>query len=144
MSYFDNLYKKEWRELGFYYEYDSILKRWTFVGSTIGLSRFPQILISYTLDQTNNGLSEHIHLGPQEYLKIVTWNIPFIGEDGIYGSFEDISRLAGIFKQKLETGQDFIIDEEYSKSNKSQIFVLIKEKGFDPSSLDKSINNLVR
>ena len=142
MSYFDTLYRKEWRELGFYYKHDSPTKVWTFVGDVNGLSRFCEILKQYTQEPSNKGQSEHIHLGPQEYLKIITWNVPFIGNDGIYGTFNDFIRLSDIFSKKISVGQNFTIDSDYSNANKARIDVIVKENGFDPSSLDSSIKDM--
>ena len=140
MGNFDDSYRKGWDDLGFYYEHDDDLKRWTFVGDIQGLNRFSEILKGYTNELNNQGLSEHMHLGPQEYLKVITWNTPYIGNDGIYGSFDDLIRLADIFSTKLSKGQDFVIDADYSKSNKAHLQVIIKENGFDPSTFDTSIN----
>lgn len=116
-------------------------REWKFIGALKGLSNFCKIIDDYTKTPSHIGLSEHIHIGPQEYLKIVTWNIPLINNDGVYGSFDQLNELSNIFKNKLSKGKDFIIDQDYSRFNEAHIFVQIKEESFDPASLDNSIDS---
>ena len=43
-----------------------------------GLRKLSEEIKLYTLNPSNEGISEHIHLGPYNYLKIMTWNEPMI------------------------------------------------------------------
>jgi hypothetical protein len=136
---FDELDKAEWLKLGFFYSYNEEMSRWEFYGDRSGLQNFYKELIAYVDSQKNFGFSEHIHLGPYQYLKIVTWGSPIIKKDGFYGSLEDLKKLADIFIMKLNATQVsdcFTISEDYSRDNEASLLVYLKEDGFDPSSLD--------
>jgi hypothetical protein len=115
------------------------LRRWEFSGDRLGLQRFYNELMNFIVSTKSLDLSEHIHLGPYSYLKIVKWDSAFISSDGFYGTNQDFKKLADIFLVKLKSVKancSFTIDEEFSKSNKAYLLVNIKEDGFDPSSLD--------
>lgn len=136
---FDELDKKEWVKLGFYYSYNKEVRRWEFTGDKVGLRNFYSEILAYVNSQTSNQLSEHVHLGPYAFLKIVTWDRPVINQDGFYGSLNDLKRLASIFITNLDLTTEngsFIIDKEYSEKNEASLIVNVKEKGFDPTSLD--------
>ncbi|HRH01747.1 MAG TPA: hypothetical protein PLI68_06655 [Bacteroidia bacterium] len=139
---FNEQYKKEWRALGFYYEFKDESKIWLVVGSRIGLSNFCSLLNRYTNNSEKNKLSEHQHLGPHAYLKIVTWNEPELNESGIYGTLEDIKKLSKLIFIKLKNchqGDIFIIDKEYSFNNKCIFRIVVREDQFDPSTLDNTL-----
>jgi len=136
---FNEIDKKEWVKLGFFYSFNAELGRWEFYGDRSGLQNFYKELIAYVDSPKNFGVSEHIHLGPYAYLKIMTWKSSSINKDGFYGSIDELRRLAEIFIQKLNSTQEqdcFTISEEYSKTNEASLMVCIKADGFDPSSLD--------
>ena len=129
----------EWRELGFFYDYDKINSRWRLVGSRQGLLKFCDILNDYTADERNAPLSEHEHYGPYWYLKLTTWTEPIITADDIRGTLEDFRRLSKLTKQKLENasvGDRFIIDEEYSPKNEAKILFEIEADDFDAAKAD--------
>ncbi|NMC56938.1 MAG: hypothetical protein GYA50_06945 [Eubacteriaceae bacterium] len=133
---------EEWRELGYYYDYDKEEKFWIIIGSKEGILKFCQTLKQYSQNPNNNTKSEHDHLGPYMYLKIVTWNEAFINDDGIYGSLEDLSKLADIIKacsDKAAFADIITIDKEYSSSNHSYIKIFVREDDFDPASPDTQL-----
>jgi hypothetical protein len=137
---FNEVDKKEWRELGFFYDRNDQNKKWFFHGSKIGLINFIQRLIEYIKNPNNTGISEHEHFGPYQYLKLITWNEPKIDKQGIYGSIEDISRFASIISDKIKTAkinEEIIIDKEYSNNNDYKLIIKIMPDDFDPASLDK-------
>ena len=76
------------------------------------------------------------------YLKIATWTGPIINGDGIYGSMEDLSRLADIIKTallKAKAKDKIEIDKEYSPINDSHIKITIYGDEFDPASSDSQL-----
>lgn len=136
---FDEIDRNEWINLGFYYSYSKALRRWEFTGDKTGLRNFYQKLLAYANSPANYQLSEHIHLGPYAFLKIVTWDRPVINKDGFYGGLDDLKRLANIFVTKLDStteNKSFTIDKDYSEKNEASLMVNVKEEGFDPSALD--------
>jgi hypothetical protein len=56
--------RKEWRELGFFYERDDEGKEWRILGARSGIGKFANILREYSQDLVNLKLSEHDHIGP--------------------------------------------------------------------------------
>ncbi len=129
--------RREWRELGFYYEHQD--RHWRLVGSRVGLSSFSRLLRDYVADPRNRVLSEHEHYGPYLYLKVVTATEPRITQDGIYGPPDDLARLADLFDARLEQvgpAENFEIDEEYAPESEYPLRVEVKEEGYDPAGAD--------
>ena len=135
----NELTREEWRELGFYYEYNNDEKCWILQGSRLGLLGFCDMLIAYSTKPRNNKLGEHEHFGPYWYLKVLTSDKPEINEHAICGSLTDIARLSEILRHKLNSaaeGDSFIVDSEYSEFNQSKMRFDILFEGVDPATLD--------
>lgn len=127
-------YIEEWRQLGFYYDCDDELKQWRLIGSKKGFSNLIDHLFNYAKNPNKAGISEHIHLGPHQYLKIITWHKPEIKKDYIGGSLNDIKQLGQLFEQKVnetETGNTFIIGSDYSNESNYIIKCLIMDEAFE-------------
>jgi hypothetical protein len=130
---------KEWRELGFFYDYDQKLKTWHIVGSRSGLMRFCDLLLSYSDNLKNNELSEHEHYGPYMYLEVMTSEKPGIDAHCIRGTLSDIRRLANLVSSRLREvreGDVFTIGKEYDERALSVISFELKDPDFDPASAD--------
>jgi hypothetical protein len=110
--------RREWRELGFYYYQDNNSKEWLLRGSRGGLMRFADLLRQYVGDPRNRKLSEHDHLGPYMYLEIGTWNRPEITEHWIAGTLDDLNR------------HDYAPDSPY------ELVLEVCDDGFDPAKAD--------
>jgi hypothetical protein len=133
---------EEWRELGFFYEHIDEDNCWLFIGSFAGIYQLCHILKQYAGNPKNEKVGEHDHLGPYMYLKIGTWKEPVISSYGIFGSLQDIDRLASIIHSRLDKVQpnDRVdIDKEYSSNNEFAIKIIIREEGFDPASADLAL-----
>ena len=131
--------KEEWRELGFFYDFDKTNSYWRLIGSRQGLIKFCEMLSDYANDERNAPLSEHEHYGPYWYLKLTTWNEPQITSDAIAGTLEDFKRLSKLIKQKLENasiGDKIIIDSDYSPLNEAKLILEVKEDDFDAAEAD--------
>ena len=136
--------RQEWRELGFFYDYDEAASQWHLVGSRDGLLRFVEILESYVADPKNERLSEHEHYGPYWYLKLMTWEEAEITESAICGTLSDFRRLSAIVRSKLDAplvGSAFKIGDEYALGSTSLIQFEVREEGFDPASADPLLSN---
>ncbi len=68
----DDATRREWRELGFFYDYDEKQACWRLVGAQAGLLKFCELLRQYADNPKNDKLSEHDHYGPYSYLKVMT------------------------------------------------------------------------
>lgn len=135
----DEQTREDWRELGFFYEYDKTHRCWRLVGSRQGLLNFCAVLTEYAADARNASLSEHEHYGPYWYLKIVTWSEALITTRDIRGTLNDLQRLAKIVEEKLghfAAGENFLIDTEYSANNEAPMIFEIKEDDFDAATAD--------
>ncbi len=130
---------KECDELGFYYEHEDGLRQWRLWGSRIGLRKFAGLIKSYAIDLSNDSISEHIHLGPYNYLKIMTWHEPIIAKEWIAGPLKDLLRLSEIISDKIsliEVGGIFKISSEYSGVNTSVLMFIVMADDFKPSSIE--------
>jgi hypothetical protein len=131
--------RKEWRELGFFYDCDSQTKTWRLTGSRAGLLRFRDALRSYVADPRNKLESEHEHYGPYMYLKIMTWPEAGCDENAIRGPLVDLERLATLIEAKLagaHAGSSVLIREEFAVDSQYAIVLDLREDGFDPATAD--------
>lgn len=140
----DRITIEEWRQLGFYYDLveKGSTKEWQFSGSKKGLSNFAEILTSYTDNGKNDSLSEHEHVGPYNYLKIMTWYKPVITDQYFAGTIQDLKALANLICEKLKStqeGEAFSIDADYGVDNTAATNFLVKADTFDPASMDDQI-----
>ncbi len=135
----DEQTKDEWNLLGFYYERHHYLKQWRFWGSKKGLRKLSEEIRLYTLNPSNEEISEHTHLGPYNYLKIMTWNEPMITDNYIGGTLQNLSDLSSMIKSKIDSakvGQIIKISTEYSPKSTAVLLFMIMSDDFIPSSIE--------
>jgi len=138
-AHMDHVTRDEWRQLGFFYDYDEYTMCWRFVGSRAGLMRFVEILESYAANPGHERLSEHEHYGPYWYLKLTTSQEAEITDSAICGMLIDFQRLAESIRRKLDSsvaGSTFAIGDEYRAGSKGALQFEVREEGFDPASAD--------
>jgi hypothetical protein len=132
---------KEWNELGFYYEYNDSFEQWRIFSSISGVQKFCEILKAYAKNLKKEPISEHSHVGPYNYLKIMTWHEPIITKQYIGGSLKDLMALTNIIAEKLnltKVGEIMIIYKEYSQQSTSPLIFIIMSENFKPSSIEFS------
>jgi hypothetical protein len=135
--------RREWRNLGFFYDVDESQKEWRLVGSRSGLLRFRDILQEYVANPRNETESEHDHYEPYMYLKVLTWSEPGIDGNAIYGTLQDLRRLASIIEAKLkdtQPGSVLRIQEEFADSCQYCLVLDVRNEGFDPASADPELS----
>jgi len=140
-SDFEREDQEEWRELGFYYDRNDEKKSWNLYGDKLGLNNLCNIIEEYVSAKENESVSEHEHLGPHQYFKIVTWSEPMITNQGIFGSFADLRSFAEMLKSRLAPANEndhFTIGNEFSETGGYNIICHIMPDGFDPASLDNA------
>ncbi len=138
----DEMLKREWRQLGFYYDTDDQSKEWRIFGDKKGITNLAKILTDYCHKMENSQISEHIHLGPYSYLKIMTWNKPFVNTEVIAGTIEDLRKLSRLVLERLalaNPGDTFSIDKEYSDENEAKIIVKVMNDNFNPVTMDEQL-----
>jgi hypothetical protein len=131
--------RREWRELGFYYESSDEPPRWRIVGSIDGLGGLARLLDSYVRDPRNDRESEHEHYGPYMYFKVQTANEPAIDADGIRGSLRDLVRLRDLIAARLAVarpGDRLVIGAEYAAATSHPLHLEARADDFDPASED--------
>ena len=131
--------RREWRELGFFYDRDDQNKFWKLTGSRSGLLRFRDILLSYVADPRNALKSEHEHYGPYSYLEVMTWPEAGFDDHAIRGTLADLARLAALIDAKLlgaRAGSAIRIQEEYAAESPYALVLDLREDGFDPAAVD--------
>lgn len=133
---------KEWRELGFYYRFDDKTTRWLLAGSKTGLQEFAHIVANYASNPRNEGISEHMHLGPYMYLEIMTWSEAKITSHAIGGTLSDLHRLAELINDavsRAQVGDQITIDSQYSSHNEAALVLEVQAEDFDPASADSAL-----
>jgi hypothetical protein len=134
--------RREWRELGFFYDRDDRTKVWTLTGSRAGLLRFRDALLSYAADPRNAMKSEHQHYGPYMYLEVMTWPEAGFDDHAIRGSLADLARLARIIESKVAAtppGSTASIRGEFATDSPYSLVLDVREDGFDPASADAAL-----
>jgi hypothetical protein len=134
---------EEWRELGLFYEVDEPERLWTLTGDRQGLLNFSKKLRDYANNPKNQALSEHEHFGPYFYLKIITGKSPAIDGSGWTGTLGDFLSLAQLIEGHLShPGQlEFVIGSHFAPGSIWAIKFRVEKDGFDPSSIDPSIQH---
>ncbi len=131
--------RREWRELGFFYDRDDGNKVWILTGSRAGLLRFRDALLSYVADPRNASDSEHEHYGPYSYLEVMTSPNPGFDHHAIHGRVADLARLSALIVAKLATarpGSTIRIREEFAPDSPYALVLDLREDGFDPAAAD--------
>lgn len=141
----DQMIIDEWRELGFYYDFDErvSVNQWRFFGSKHGLSNFVRILDDYVNNPNNGRFSEHERYGPYMYLKIITLeDESVINDNSIGGTIDDLKTLRNLLADKIEKAlpeQTFTIDKEFGEGNTVTTKFFVMVDNFDPVSMDELI-----
>lgn len=133
--------RREWRELGFYYERDDEAKEWLIVGTKQGLARFASQLRRFASDPKNDSPSEHEHFGPYMYLEVGTWHQAEITDHWIAGPVKDLLRLAALIDKRVQesmVGQRIALRSEFSPTSPYEIALEIRDDGFDPALADSA------
>ena len=141
-STIDEHTRREWRDHGFFYEFDNGAKAWRVVGSRAGLFRFADLLVRYASDPRNQLKSEHDHFGPYMYLKIMTWPDAGISSDSIHGSLDDLFRLGGIVRGVITgavVGASLDVSRAYAEDCEYSLVLDVRADDFDPSSADRTL-----
>jgi len=131
--------RREWRDLGFFYDRDDKTKVWRLTGSRAGLLRFRDVLLSYATDPRNASNSEHEHYGPYGYLEVMTWPEAGFDDHAIRGPLAELKRLAKLIEAKLATarpGSSIPIREEFAAHSPYALVLELREDGFDAATSD--------
>ena len=133
--------RREWRELGFFYERNDVTKEWLIRGSRAGLFRLAQALLEYSKNPRRQPISEHDHLGPYMYLKIGTWSARVIDNHWNAGTLEDLSTLSALIAERISKaaeGDALLLRAAYAPASPYELRLDVSGDGFDPATADKA------
>jgi len=139
----DAMIRDEWRSLGFYYTRDDARHEWRLTGSRDGLRNFSRLLRRYADNPKNNAKSEHDHLGPYMYLKVMTWPDAGFDENAIHGTLADLKQLATIVDQtiaEMKIGETVRIQSQFVADAEYAIILRATDDETDPSTLDPELS----
>lgn len=131
--------RREWRELGFFYDRDEKTREWRLTGSRAGLQRLRAALVAYIADPRNAADSEHQHYGPYLYLEVTTWPEAGFDDQGIRGPIAELARLGQLIDAKLADappGSTIRIADEYAPGSPYTLVLEVREDNFDPAAAD--------
>jgi hypothetical protein len=77
------------------------------------------------------------------YLKVMTWTEPGIDGNAIYGTLQDLRRLAGIIEANFripEPAPVLRIQEEFAAGCEYSLVLGIRDDDFDPASADPELS----
>ena len=135
--------RRDWRELGFYYERNDESKTWRLLGTREGLLRFASSLREYAEDESKNEVSEHEHFGPYWYLEVGTWHTPQITDHWIAGPLHALSDLAAYIEKELATAQAsevVRVRDAFAPKSLYEFQLELQPDGFDPALADPACN----
>lgn len=133
----------EWNDLGFWYDHTPE-SGWVIRGARTGLEKLATLLDQYAIDPRNTKLSEHDHFGPYSYLKVVTWSSSEINQDGIYGTLQDIVRLAALIRERVGScnpGDSFALAQAFSTTSSTEFTLVCEPESFSPGAYDFQLYN---
>lgn len=131
--------RREWRELGFFYDRIDRTKEWRIVGSKEKLRHLGNILRDYVANSRNEVISEHEHYGPYLYLEIGTWTSSEITDHWIAGPLNKLFELAEIIESRIETanvGDEIKLRDAFSPTSQWELVLEVKDDLFDPALAD--------
>lgn len=134
--------REQWREFGFFYQCDDEQKVWNLTGSKVGLQKLVDYLRSYCARPASKMIGEHDHLGPHCYFTITTAETPNICQYAIYGSLDDLTRLAELIESKLadaKATETVYVAREYTPDAEYELVLNVKDDSFDPASVDQQL-----
>lgn len=135
--------RREWRELGFFYDRDDVAKTWKLVGSRSGLLRFRDALLAYVANEVNVKESEHEQYGPYMYLEIMTWHEAGFDDHSTHGPLPELKRLGEIIEGKLiaaQPGATIAIQNEFSANSPYALILEVRKDNFDPAEADPALS----
>jgi hypothetical protein len=134
--------RREWRELGFFYDLDDASREWRVTGSRSGLLRLRDLLLAYVADPRNRAESEHEHYGPYKYFEVMTWSEAGFDDHAIRGTLSDLERLARIIEARVNQaapGATIRIRDDFAASSPYSLVLEVREDDFDPATADSAL-----
>ncbi len=129
--------------LGFYFQPDHDRRVWQFQGSATGLSQITRLLI---LAGEIAEPSAAVGLGPDGDFGIRVWERPGIDDEGVYGSADDLRRLAALIEEAVRetpSGGELRVHHDYANDVEYALVFRVLPPSFDPASADIDAGGVV-
>lgn len=133
--------RREWRELGFYYDRDDNRRAWRIVGSLQGLQKFSRAVREYAINPKNVASSKHDHFGPYWYLTIGTSPEEVITDHWIAGPLESLVKFANHLDSEIEranVGDQISVGAKFAPHADYDIILELCDSDFDPAKADSA------
>jgi hypothetical protein len=134
---------EEWRRLGFYHELDPDRRVWRLCGSRSGLIGFARLVARYVKTSAASPDAQPLPLGPYGDLQIRLWERPGIDDESVYGSSDDLLRLAQLAERRLADTSlrgEVVIGPEYARDAEYSLVFEIMDDDFDAAGAATSLS----
>jgi hypothetical protein len=138
----DELTRRQWRDLGFFYKRDDTRRVWTVIGDRDGLRRLAAVIRGYARDSRYAAYGTHDHFGPYMYLKLMTWPDTGINGNAIHGPTARLTLLADVIEERLvaaATGNRISLRDKFAQDAEYDLVVELRSDGFDPAGEDAQL-----
>jgi len=134
--------KEDWRILGFHYVRDDTAKKWVFTASRRGLEQLCFVLMDFARDPDNSRVGAHVHIGPYEYLTVMTTDSFRIERNRICGTRAELAALSDKIASDLNDGEESTVirlSDAMLDASEYSIELRIMEYGYDPARADPQL-----
>lgn len=134
--------RREWLDLGFYYDRDDCEKIWKVSGAKSGLLKLSKLIEDYANNSENDVFSHHENFGPYSYFEIGTWSEPEITDHWIAAPLDRLAALAldiSFIVQNGVVGQKIFLRDMFSPSSPYELMLEIKDDKFLPYTDDPEL-----
>lgn len=134
--------RKEWLDLGFYYDRDDCEKIWKVSGAKSGLFKLSKLIEDYANDSENDVISHHENFGPYSYFEIGTWSEPEITGHWIAAPLDRLAALASDIFSIVQNGavsQKILLRDRFSPNSPYELMLEIKDDDFLPYADDPEL-----
>ena len=135
--------REEWRELGFWYDYDQQARRWILRGTARGLDGLADAIERHATHPQAKNIGEHTHYGPYMYFTVTTWPELMIAERGLFGlpaQLLEISRSIRALVRPAAPVRIPLFTKLRSEDGSTAVFYL-EPDGYNPASSDITIKD---
>ena len=136
------LTRREWREFGVYYRSDESTCEWHLHGNREGFGQLAGYIEAFAKGRCQEDEQAHEHLGPHWYLTLEGWHVPRLDKRGIWGTPDDLERIATMIRagtNRAQDGSSVCIGEEYASNAEYVLVMHVEPDSFDAASLDPQL-----